>query len=92
LPSGAKSASPKVDKTPTINLRGGEIFFNDKPLDMKSLNDRLAALELGTLEPDKRVILLETAAATPYQNYFQTLATISANGGVVAIVEDDEKK
>ncbi len=91
LPAGEKSASAKTDKTPTINLRGSEIFFNDKPLDLETLNARLAALELGTLDPDKRVILLESAAGTPYQNYFQALAAISANGGVVALVVDAKK-
>jgi biopolymer transport protein ExbD len=92
LPAGEKSTSTQVDKTPTINLRGGEIFFNDKPLSGEALNARLAALELAKLEPDKRVVLLETAAGTPYQNYFQALAAISANGGVVAIVEDAKKQ
>lgn len=88
LPAGEKSASAQTDKTSTINLRGSEIFFNDKPLNFETLNARLAALDLANLEPDKRVVLLESAAGTPYQNYFQALAAISANGGVVAIVED----
>jgi len=91
LPSGEKSASTQLDKTPTINLRGSEIFYNDKPLDIATLNAYLAALDLAKLEPDKRVVLLESAAGTPYQNYFQALAAISANGGVVAIVEADQK-
>jgi biopolymer transport protein ExbD len=92
LPAGEKSTSPQSDKTPTINLRGSEIFFNDKPLDLEALNARLAALDLAKLEPDKRVVLLESAAGTPYQNYFQALAAISANGGVVALVEDEKKQ
>jgi biopolymer transport protein ExbD len=92
LPAGEKSSSAQSDKTPTVNLRGSEIFFNDKPLDLPELNSRLAALGLAGLEPEKRVILLESATGTPYQNYFQALAAISANGGVVAIVEDDKKQ
>ena len=92
LPAGEKSSTAQSDKTPTVNLRGNEIFFNDKPLNLEALNARLAALELPKLEPDKRVVLLESAAGTPYQSYFQALAAISANGGVVAIVEDAEKK
>lgn len=91
LPAGEKSAKAQSDKTSTINLRGSEIFLNDKPLSLEALNERLAALELAKLEPDKRIVLLESAAGTPYQNYFQALATISANGGVVALVEDDKK-
>ena len=92
LPAGEKSSNAQSDKTPTVNLRGNEIFFNDKPLDLPELNARLAALELPALAPDKRVVLLESAAGTPYQNYFQALAAISANGGVVAIVEEEKKQ
>jgi biopolymer transport protein ExbD len=92
LPAGEKSSNAQSDKTPTVNLRGNEIFLNDKPLDLPELNARLAALELPALAPDKRVVLLESAAGTPYQNYFQALAAISANGGVVAIVEEEKKK
>lgn len=91
LPAGEKSTSAQSDKTPTVNLRGSEIFFNDKSLDIEALNERLAALELAKLEPDKRVVMLESATGTPYQNYFQALAAISANGGIVALVDDAKK-
>lgn len=91
LPAGEKSTKAQADKTPTVNLRGSEIFLNDKSLGIEALNARLAALELAKLEPEKRVVLLESAGGTPYQNYFEALAAISANGGVVAIVEDDKK-
>ena len=90
LPSGEKTSQTQSDKTPIINLRGDEIMFNDKKVDMASLNDRLAALELAQQEGDKRVILLESAQGTPYENYFQALAAISANGGVVALVEEED--
>ena len=90
LPSGEKAPQTQSDKTPIVNLRGTEIFLNDKKMDMEMLDARLAALELGEKEPGDRVIMLESAKGTPYQNYFQALATISANDGVVAIVEEDE--
>ena len=90
LPSGEKSSQTQSDKTPTIQLRGGQIMFNDKKMDLAELNKRLAALDLAEQEGQKRVILLESAKDTPYQNYFQALAAISANGGVVALVEDDK--
>ena len=90
LPSGEKSAQAESDKTPTVNLRGAEIYFNDKKVGMELLNDRLAALELGAKEPAERVIMLESSKGTPYESYFQALAAISANDGMVAIVEEDE--
>jgi biopolymer transport protein ExbD len=89
LPAGEKSTQAQSDKTPIINLRGAEIFFNDKPVQIAELNERLAALDLLNQNADKRVIMLESAKGTPYENYFQALATISANGGVVAIVEEE---
>jgi len=90
LPAGEKSTQAQSDKTPIINLRGAEVFFNDKRMEMPELNERLAALDLPNQDGEKRVIMLESAKGTPYENYFQALAAISANGGVVAIVEDEE--
>jgi biopolymer transport protein ExbD len=89
LPAGEKSTQAKSEKTPIINLRGGEVFFSDKPVKMDELNERLAALDLPNQDGEKRVIMLEAAKGTPYENYFKVLAAISSNGGVVAIVEDE---
>lgn len=89
LPAGEKSTQAQSEKTPIVNLRGAEVFFNDKRVEMPELNERLAALDLFNQDGEKRVIMLESAKGTPYENYFQALAAISANGGVVAIVEDE---
>jgi len=89
LPAGEKSTQSQSDKTPIINLRGAEVFFNDKRMEMPELNERLAALDLPNQDGEKRVIMLESTKGTPYENYFQALAAISANGGVVAIVEEE---
>lgn len=89
LPSGETSTTAQTDKTPTINLRGAEIFFDDTRVTIQDLNERLAGMNLAEREPSARVILLESASGTPYENYFQALASISANGGVVALVEDE---
>ena len=90
LPAGEKSTQAQSDKTPIINLRGAEVFFNDKKTSMKELNERLASLELAEQQAEKRVIMLESAQGTPYENYFQALAAISAHDGVVAIVENEK--
>ncbi len=91
LPSGEKASQAQPDKTSIVNLRGSEIFFNDKKTSMEELNERLAALKLGELDGSKRVIMLESSRGTPYDNYFQALAAISANDGVVAIVQGEDK-
>jgi biopolymer transport protein ExbD len=66
------------------------MFFNDKAVTIDELEDRLAALELKKQEPEKRVVMLESAAGTPYENYFKALAAISSNDGVVALVEEEK--
>lgn len=91
LPSGEKQAQAQTEKTPVVNLRGTEIFFNDKSVTPGELEARLAALDLASQESSKRVIMLESTRDTPYETYFQALATISANGGVVALVEEEKK-
>ena len=91
MPAGEKSAQSQSDKTPIVNLRGEEIFLNDKPVDIVGLNERLAALELFDKEAKDRVIMLESARGTAYGNYYQAMASISANGGVIALVKEDEK-
>jgi biopolymer transport protein ExbD len=89
---GEKKAQAQTEKTPTVNLRGSDIFFNDKQVSLEELEARLAALDLHDQEGSKKVILLESTRETPYGSYFQTLAVISASGGVVALVEEETKK
>ena len=90
LPTGEKQAEAQMDKTPIVNLRDSDILLNDKPVTLEELNARLAALDLAEAKGSKKVIMLESSAMTPYEIYFQALAAISANGGVVALVEEDE--
>lgn len=90
LPSGEKQSQAQTDKTPIVNLRGTEIYFSDKRVSLEELNERLSVLKLAEQPADKRVIMLEAARTTSYEVYFSALAAISANGGVVAIVEDQK--
>lgn len=90
LPSGEKSSQSQSAKTPTVSLKNDVIMLNDKTVDLAELNDRLFALDLFEQEGKEKVILLESSKDTLYRNYFQVLATISANGGVVALVEDEK--
>lgn len=90
LPSGEKSTTSQSEKTPIINLQGDVIRFNDRKVDIPALNERLAALKLEEKEAAGKVIMLEATEGTPYDHYFQALAAISANGGVVAIVEEED--
>jgi len=91
LPSGEKATQAQSSKTPIVNLRGGQVFFNDKPLGMVELEARLAALDLAKAEGNAKVIMLESTRDTPYQSYFEAMALISEQGGVIAIVDEGDK-
>ena len=91
MPAGETSQeSSQNDDTPSINLVGGEIRFKEKLVTLEGLNSRLAALELHNKEGDKKVILLECTNDTNYDLYFKTLAAITSNGGVVAMIEEED--
>lgn len=90
LPTGEKQADAQIEETPTLILRDEEMLFNDNPVSIDELNQRLAALKLPDKEPGKRIIMLESTDSTRYEFYFHALAAISANGGVVALVEEEE--
>ncbi len=90
LPSGEKATQAQTEKIPIVNLRGSEIFFNDKPVTLIQLEERLAALDLRQKDESKRIIMLESTRDTSYEAYFQALASISAEGGIVAIVEEEK--
>jgi biopolymer transport protein ExbD len=90
LPAGEKATQTQSEKTPIVNLRGAEVFFNDTSVSISELDERLAALDLKNKDESKRVIMLESTRDTTYEAYFQALATISANGGVIAPVEEEK--
>ena len=91
MPSGKENnASTAVDETPTINLVGEEIHFKNSPVTLKVLNEKLKVLNLHQASANKKVILLECSKATPYRIYFKALAAISTNGGIVALVEEED--
>ena len=42
MPSGDKAAQAQSEKTPIVNLRGGQMFFNDAPVTIEGLEEGLA--------------------------------------------------
>jgi len=90
MPAGEKSE--KVDKTPTIQLHDDEIRYNQDVVTMLALRKRLDGLELREKEGDDKVILLEATGDVKYQTYFETMSTISAAGGMIAIVREEKTK
>ena len=92
IPAGEKSEQAE-DKTPTILLKGEQIFFNDQRMsNFEHLRKELAALELNSrTNEEDRILLLEADADVMYQNYYQTMVTISRSGGLVSIIREEKK-
>ncbi|MBT3295371.1 MAG: biopolymer transporter ExbD [Verrucomicrobia bacterium] len=91
LPTGEKATQQQSSKTPIVNLRGGQTFFNDKPVTTAELEARLQVLNLAEADGNAKVIMLESTRDTPYQSYYQAMAVISEQGGVIAIVDEGDK-
>lgn len=91
MPSGEQSESDSLDKTPTVSVHDGTIRFNDDVVELADLRMRLDGLKLTEVEdPDKRVVLVSTTGRTNYQRYFEVTSMISATGGVIGFLEEEE--
>ena len=93
IPSGEKSKQ-QAEQTPTIKLTSDRVQFNDKYVqDFEELAGILVKMDLANKEDqEKRIILIEADSSVTYQNYYQTMITITQSGGFVSIVREDEKK
>jgi len=89
IPSGQQSQTKQETETPTVRLHGNRMLLNDKAVDMGQLRRRLAELKLHEKTGDGKVVLLEASDDVTYQSYFDVVASISAAGGVTAIVEEE---
>ena len=91
LPQSEKKQAEEQTKTNTVKLNAGKIYFNDTEVTMKELRVELRKLELHDKKDDDKIILFEPEEGVIWQDYFATMATISAEGGVIAIVKEDEE-
>jgi biopolymer transport protein ExbD len=94
LPAGEK-AEQQAEEMPTVTLKGGKIFLNEnkQPLDdMKELREKLKELKLPAKKnKDDRIVTLEAVGRVEYQQYFEAMSIITAAGGYIGIVREDEK-
>ncbi len=89
IPSGEQSQTQQDTETPTVALRRDSISLNENSVDMKELRRRLAEMHLHERSGDGKVVLLEASGSVTYQNYFDVMASISAAGGVTAILQEE---
>jgi biopolymer transport protein ExbD len=91
MPSGQESSGKSENKTPTVMIKGDEIYFKDKPHTFDELMDKLDALKLEEAEGEDKVIMLESTAETSYGAYYRVMAAISKKGGIIALVESEDE-
>jgi biopolymer transport protein ExbD len=90
IPSGEQAKNQQEeDETPTVRLNGDLVLLNEKRIDMPQLRRRLAEMKLDQKTGDAKVVLLEAAGDVTYQTYFDVMSSISAAGGVTAILQEE---
>ena len=88
MPAGEKSQTQQKDKTPIVNIREGQMFLNDKPVDLDGLRAGLGELKLDKEEGEDKIVLLESSGKVPYQTYHAVMAAISKAGGIIGLIEE----
>jgi biopolymer transport protein ExbD len=89
IPSGEQAQDKQETETPTVALKGDRMFLGEQQVNMKQLRRLLAGMKLHEKTGDDKVVLLEATGEVKYQNYFDVMASISAAGGVTAILQEE---
>ncbi|MDX1681578.1 MAG: biopolymer transporter ExbD [Phycisphaeraceae bacterium] len=92
LPAGEQSQEQtEQEDTPTVQLHENGITFQDKPITLPALRQKLKDLELADREEGERVVLLEASGEVGYELYYQAMAAITEAGGAVGIVREEDE-
>jgi biopolymer transport protein ExbD len=93
LPSGQIAQQTQKGDTPTVEIEGRELRFNDNPVTLDELGKRLAELNLPEKpSEEQKLVIMEGSAGVDYQTYYGVMATITNAGGVIAIAKADESE
>ena len=87
--SGAKGESKAAGKTPTVAVHDGKLAVDDKAMTLQELGRYLRDQHLDQKTADGKVVIVDTAGAVTYQQYYEVMALIRNSGGVAAIVSED---
>lgn len=92
IPSGMKSQVAQQEKTTTIALHEDQISLNDEKVSMAELRRRLRNMDFKAKLGDTKIVLLTATGKVKYQTYYDTMSTITAAGGVIAIIREEGSK
>ena len=90
IPSGEKAETQKEKESTTVQLQGDRVLFDEQNVDMPQFRKELAKMNLHKKADEEKIILLEASGNVTYQTYFDVVASISAAGGVTAILQEEE--
>jgi biopolymer transport protein ExbD len=88
LPSSQEQEKKAETETPTVTLKVNQISFMKSEMSIEDFKAKLASMKLADRKPSEKVILMDAAMETDYQNYYEVMAAISAAGGVVGIMTE----
>lgn len=85
--------SQKAPKIPSVNIMADKLVFTEgegaeREITPNQLRAELMARDLGSKQPNDRLVILEVAEEVTYQRYYQVVTMISEAGGVVAMIGD----
>lgn len=89
VPAGTKGPADSSEKTPTVMLHDGKITVDSQDYAAEDLRRFIKGLQLDKRTGDGKVVVVQTTGQVSYQQYYEVLALIRNNGGVVAIVSEE---
>ncbi|MFP4139468.1 MAG: ExbD/TolR family protein [Planctomycetota bacterium] len=88
-PSGEKAETK--EKTDTIQLNDGEIFFNEKKVSLAQLRGQLAAAKYETKKGQGKSVSIEVTGKVDYADFYPIFGMVKSTGGIPIITyEEDE--
>jgi biopolymer transport protein ExbD len=94
IPAGRQDPTEQTEKQITVNLAAGGIYYrdSDRPITVDALRQALFEENLPAKPDTRRVVVLNSDHAVPYERYYQVVMAISQAGGFLALVEDESEE
>jgi biopolymer transport protein ExbD len=91
IPSGIHDEIQQKEKTTTVTIHGNQISLNDKNVSLQELRRQIGEMDLRSKTGEAKIVLLTASGNVKYQTYYETMASISAAGGNIAMVREEKE-
>jgi biopolymer transport protein ExbD len=89
VPSGEKAKTE--EKTDTIQLNDGDIYFNEKEMNLASLKKQLAAAEYEKQKGQGKSVAMEVTGKVNWDQYFKITTLVQSAGGIPVMTYEEEE-